>query len=126
MVEWSNSFDVLLRRLIGVGFKAAVLSAILLATAGALAGFAFPKYVATVLLQFPEPQKSEPKPNSSEQQRTVDPKANVIELAAYKRVAASYDSATQLAAYLDAVKMRAQPSAGRLLRLAEDAAFGPR
>ncbi len=53
----------------------------------------------------------------------MDPKANVIELAAYKRVAASYDSVAQLSAYLEAVGLSGRPGAARLLEQAENPSF---
>ena len=69
--------------------------------AGVAVGVFFPKFEATALLQFPEAQKSrgetEATPAAARAEAHLDPKANVIELAAYKRVAASYDSAAQLA-----------------------------
>ena len=59
----------------------------------------------------------------SPNERSLDPKGNVIELAAYKRVAASYDSVAQLAAYLQAVGLSARPGAARLLKQAENPSF---
>ena len=53
----------------------------------------------------------------------MDPKANVIELAAYKRVAASYDSVAQLGAYLEAAGLSGRPGAARLLKQAENPSF---
>src|SRR4029450_4524702 len=94
-----------------------------LAVVGAVAGVVFPKFEATALLQFPEALKQEKK-LPVDQQKTVDLKANnVIDLAAYKRVAASYDSVGQLSAYFDAMGLSTRPAAVRLLRQAENAAF---
>lgn len=119
MSEWLKAVDALLRSVIGVGLRAAMALVMLLVIAGALVGVAFPKYEATALLQFPESQK----PDMNVTQRTIDPKANVIELAAYKRVAASYESSIQLAAYLEAANLGERPGSSRLLRVAEDAGF---
>ncbi len=93
--------------------------------AGVAVGLLFPKFEATALLQFPEPQKSAERPGEPRlpEQRPLDPKANVIELAAYKRVAASYDSAAQLGAYLEAAGLSSRPGAARLLKQAENPSF---
>ena len=50
----------------------------------------------------------------------------MIELAAYKRVAASYDSAAQLGAYLRCCRAEQPPGAARLLKQAEDPSFWSR
>ena len=98
---------------------------LVLAIAGVAVGMLFPKFEATALLQFPEPQKSVERPGEPRlpEQRPLDPKANVIELAAYKRVAASYDSAAQLGAYLEAAGLSSRPGAARLLKQAENPNF---
>lgn len=75
------------------------------------------------MLQFPEAQKPQDPKERPSDQRVVDPKANVIELSAYKRVAASYDSADQLRAYVEAVGLRENPAAARLLRQVESPGF---
>ena len=115
----------LLRKYVGVGLGYALLVPVLLALAGAAVGLFVPKVEATALLQFPEAQKSAERPGEPRlpEQRPLDPKANVIELAAYKRVAASYDSAAQLAAYLEATGLSGRPGAVRLLKQAENAGF---
>jgi hypothetical protein len=120
--------DALLRRHVGFGLGVSILLPAVLAVAGVTAGTFFPKFEATALLQFPEAQKSaerqgEPRPLD---QRPVDPKANVIELAAYKRVAASYDSAAQLRAYLKAAGLTDRPGAERLLIQAQTQSFWDR
>ena len=94
--------ETLLRKYLGVGPGFALLVPLVLAIVGVAVGMFFPKFEATALLQFPEAQKSVERSGEPRltEQRPLDPKANVIELAAYKRVAASYDSATQLGAYL--------------------------
>ena len=120
-----DQVDALSRRYIGVRFGFVLLLAVLLAIAGAAVGTFFPKFEATALLQFPEAQKGaerlvEPK---FPEQRAFDPKANVIELAAFKRVAASYDSAAQLSAYLEASGRRDSPGAQRLQIQATSSSF---
>jgi len=117
-----RTLDSELRRDLGLGLGAVLLICICLAVTGALAGIFFPKFEATALLQFPEGQKQEKK-SPNEVQRSFDPKANVIELAAYKRVAASYDSVGQLSAYFDALGLSSRPGAVRLLRQAENPGF---
>lgn len=107
----------------GIGLLWSLLLVGLFAMVGACIALYFPKFEATALLQFPEAQKVPP---ASELQRTYDPKANVVELAAYKRVAASYDSAAQLKAYLEVVGLAGSPSAVRLLRQAENPGFWAR
>ncbi len=99
-----------------------------LAIAGVAVGLFFPKFEATALLQFPEPQKTVERSGEPRlaEQRPLDPKANVIELAAYKRVAASYDSATQLNAFLEAAGLKNRPEAARLLSQADKPAFWSR
>jgi hypothetical protein len=117
--------EVLLRKRAGVGLGFAFLVLALLAIAGAAAGLFFPKFEATALLQFPEPQKVAEQPGEPRlpEQRASDPKANVIELSAYKRVAASYDSLAQLSAYLEAAGLGGRPGAAQLLKQAEDPNF---
>ena len=120
--------EAVLRKYLGVGPGFALLVPLVLAIVGVAVGIFFPKSEATALLQFPEPQKtversSEPRLN---EQRPLDPKANVIELAAYKRVAASYDSATQLGDFLEAAGLKSRPGAVRLLSQADDPNFWSR
>ena len=104
MTDRVNEVDFLFRKYTGVGLGLALLALVLLAVAGGAAGMLFPKFEATALLQFPEAQKerggTEETQSSSPSKGHWIPKANVIELAAYKRVAASYDSVAQLRAYL--------------------------
>ena len=120
--------DALLRKYIGIGPGFALLVPLVLAIAGVAVGIFFPKFEATALLQFPEAQKSVERSVETRltEQRPLDPKANVIELAAYKRVAASYDSAAQLGAYLEAAGLSSRPGAARLLRQAENPNFWSR
>jgi hypothetical protein len=117
--------EALLRKYLGIGPGLALMVLLALAIAGVAVSIFFPKFEATALLQFPEQQK--PVERSGEprltEQRPLDPKANVIELAAYKRVAASYDSATQLNAYLEAAGLKNRPGAARLLSQAENPNF---
>jgi hypothetical protein len=117
--------DALLRKYIGIGPGFALLVPLVLAIAGVAVGMFFPKFEATALLQFPEAQKSIERSVETRltEQRPLDPKANVIELAAYKRVAASYDSATQLGAYLEAARLSSHPGAARLLKRADEPNF---
>jgi hypothetical protein len=120
-----GQINALLRKYLGVGFGVVLLVPLALAGAGFAVGLLFPKFEATALLQFPEPQKSGERPGEPRppEQRPLDPKANVIELAAYKRVAASYDSAAQLGAFLDAAGLKSRPGAARLLKQAENPGF---
>jgi hypothetical protein len=120
-----GKINALLRKYLGVGLGFVLFVPLALAGAGIAVGLLFPKFKATALLQFPEPQKSVERPGEPRppEQRPLDPKANVIELAAYKRVAASYDSAAQLSAYLEAAGLSSRPGAARLLRQAENPSF---
>jgi hypothetical protein len=106
-----------------VGLWPALILIVCLAVAGVSAGMLFPKFEATAMLQFPEAQKQPDPKEKPPDQRFVDPKANLIELAAYKRVAASYDSADQLRAYVEAAGLRESPAAARLLRQVEGPGF---
>jgi hypothetical protein len=115
-----------LRNYLGLGLWPALLLLVGLAVAGVSAGLLFPKFEATGMLQFPEAQKPQDPKERVGEQRFVDPKANVIELAAYKRVSASYDSADQLRAYVEAVGLRENPAAVRLLRQVEAPGFWER
>jgi hypothetical protein len=103
----------------------ALLVPALLAVAAVAVGMLLPKFEATALLQFPEPQKSPERLGETRvpEQRPVDPKANVIELADYKRVAASYGSVAQLGAYLKAAGLSDRPGAQRLIAEAEESSF---
>lgn len=98
----------------------------LLALAGAVAGWLFPKFEASAMLQFPEPKKYEqsqlPDPLLKQEQEQKD-KGNVIELHAYKRVAASYHSSAQLAAYLEATGGLDSAAGQRLLEQSEKPGF---
>lgn len=120
-----NQVDGLLRKYVGVGLRLALLLPALLAIGGVALGLLLPKFEATALLQFPEAQKGVDRPGEPRpaDQRALDPKANVIELAAYKRVAASYDSVAQLGAYLESAGLSSRPGASRLLKQAEDPSF---
>lgn len=115
MSNWLEPADAFARRYIGVGARVAALCLALLAIAGIAFGLCFPKYEATALLQFPEPARD------AEAMKRFG--SNHIELAAYKRVSASYESATPLAAYFDAAGLSGQPAAERLLRQAEAPGF---
>ena len=121
-----KTIDDLLERFVGVSARVALLLPIVLAVLGALVGVSLPKFEAIGMLQFPEEQKIvENKPG---EQKPLDPMTrdvnyNVIELAAYKRVAGSYNSSPQLLAYLEAAGLRGKPGAERLLRQSESAAF---
>lgn len=123
-----GEISVLLRKYFGVGAWTVLVVIVSLALAGVAAGLLFPKVEATALLQFPEPQKTMERPGEPRlpEQRSLDPKANVIELAAFKRVAASYDSAAQLGAYLQAAGLSDRPGAARLLKQAERPEFWSR
>lgn len=125
MTNRVSEVDFLLRKYVGVGLALTLLIPILLAIAGGSVGLLFPKFEATALLQFPEAQKGSERPGDPKlpEQRSLDPKANVIELAAYKRVAASYDSAAQLGVYIDAAGLSSRAGAARLLKQAEDPSF---
>ena len=89
MFNWLEQIDVLARRYVGVGAGVAAAGLALLAIAGGAVGLLFPIYEATGLLQFPEPAKD------VEALKRFG--SNHIELAAYKRVSASYESAAPLA-----------------------------
>lgn len=117
-----RTLDTQLRRYAGLGLVAVTAICICLAAAGAIIGLLFPKFQATALLQFPEVQHK-PEKKFPLEQRSFDSKANVIELAAYKRVAASYDSVSQFALYFEALGQASRPAAVRLLRQAEDPGF---
>ena len=127
-----NRVDSVFRSYSGIGLWPAVLVVAVLSGAGLLVGFLFPKYEATAFLQFPEIQKrpeqipGRPAQTGGVEQRLMDPKANVIELAAFKRVAASYDSAAQLASYLNASGLATSAGASRLLTQADDPGFWSR
>ena len=123
--------DAFLRTYLGARLWQAALLVAGLTVLGVLASIVFPKFEATALLQFPEVQwrpdvkGTELKPN--EQRALQDPsKINVIELAAYKRVAASYDSVAPLRAYIEAVGSGTSPAAARLLQQAEGSDFWER
>lgn len=120
-----HQVDALLRKYVGVGLGLALLIPVLLAIAGVAVGVLFPKLQATALLQFPEPQKIADRTGEARlaEQRPSDPKANVIELASYKRVSATYNSAAQLGAYLDAAGLSSSPGAVRLLAQAASPSF---
>lgn len=120
--------DALFRKYVGVGLGLALLVPLLLAVMGLVAGLLFPKFEANAFLQFPETQKSLERPGEPKlpEQRSQDPKANVIELAVYKRVASSYDSATQLRAYLDAAGLVNHQGVERLLKQSADPSFWSR
>lgn len=120
MRETFKQLDASLRLYTGIGLLPSFLLAAILALSGAVVAFFFPKFEATALLQFPEAQKIT---SVTDAQRTQSPKANVIELAAYKRVAASYDSPSQLQAFLDVVGLASRPGAARLLERSESAGF---
>jgi hypothetical protein len=115
--------ELVLRNYLGLGFWSTLLFLVGMAVAGVSAGLLFPKFEGTGMLQFPEAQKPQDPKERPGDQRVVDPKANVIELSAYKRVAASYDSADQLRAYVEAVGRRENPAAARLLRQVEAPGF---
>jgi len=112
-----------------MGLVPALLLVIGLGAAGAVVGALFPRFEATALLQFPEAQRR-PDPKTLDplvvEQRLPDPKANLIELAAYKRVAASYDSPVPLSAYIAATGLAASASADALVRQAGSASFWER
>lgn len=128
MLAQVGEINVLLRKYFGVGASTVLILIVSLALAGVAAGLLFPKVQATALLQFPEPQKNMERPGEPRlpEQRSLDPKANVIELAAFKRVAASYDSAAQLDAYLRTAGLSDRPGAARLLKQAERPDFWSR
>ena len=113
-----EKMDALARRYIGVGAGGAAVGLALLAIAGGAVGLLFPKYEATALLQFPEPAKD------AEALKRFE--SNHIELATYKRVSASYESAAPLASYLNAVWLSGQPASERLLKQAEAPGFWPK
>ena len=121
-----KTIDDLLERFVGVSGWVAMLVPVILAGLGAVVGLSLPKFEAIGMLQFPEEQKVvENKPNEP---KPVDPMArdvnyNVIELAAYKRVAGSYNSSPQLLAYFEAAGLRGKPGAERLLKQSESPAF---
>ncbi|MEF9996698.1 MAG: hypothetical protein RR784_08980, partial [Burkholderiaceae bacterium] len=114
----SQSVDIkaLIQEYVGVSPVVAAVTVVALAGAGAAVGIFFPKFEATALLQFPEPQKVS-------EQRVIDPKAGLVELAAYKRMAASYDSVDQLRGYVEGAGLAKEPAAVRLLKQAEDPKF---
>jgi len=116
------------RKYLGLHITVALLIIILPAVAGLMVGILFPKFEATALLQFPETQKSVDRTGESRvlELHAIEPKANVVELAAYKRVAASYDSPAQLDAYLKAAGLSIRPGAQRLLLQAERSGFWDR
>lgn len=120
MQETLKQIDASLRLYLGIGLLPSLVFAGLLALGGVAIALLFPKFEAKALLQFPEAQKLLP---PIESQRMQDPKANVIELAAYKRVAASYDSPSQLRAFLEVAGLASGPSAERLLKESENPGF---
>jgi len=117
-----------LRKYLGLGLGLALVLPVSLGIAGVAVAIFYPKFEATALLQFPEPQKSTERPGEPRlpEQRPSDPKANVIELAAYKRVAASYDSVAQLNTFLQAGGLIGRAGAQRLLEQAGKPGFWDR
>ena len=112
------------RKRTGVGLHAAWLIPLTLAVLGAAAGLVLPKYEASALLQFPEASlpllKQEPKP------ALEFTEINSIELPAYKRVAAAYESVTRLQAYFEAIEKADEVAAQRLVKQAADPSFWTR
>ncbi len=102
--------DRLLRESFGAGLLPVAIGTALLSAVGATVGFLFPKYEAVALLQFPEPARQ----------------AERLELSAYKRVAASYASPTQLRAYVESAGLQQSAAAARLLGQAERSSFWDR
>jgi hypothetical protein len=121
-----QAVDRLLRRYVGIGVVPVLLLVIGLGAAGVVVGVLFPKFEATALLQFPEAQR---RPDAKTldplavEQRLPDPKANLIEFSAYKRVAASYDSPVPLRNYIAATGLTASTAAEALVRQAGSASF---
>ena len=107
----------LVHRYLGVGLAVALLVVALLAMAGVCGRAALSEVRG---------DRAPPVPGTSEKlndwvklgctsRRSVDPKSNVIELAAYKRVAASYESQWRSSLRtLNAVGLTAQPAAATL------------
>jgi hypothetical protein len=84
------------------------------ALVGAAVGLVFPKYEADALLQAPQPSKAPELQN------------NVIDLAMFRRVFASYASTSQLSTYLEARKMQQDTAAARLLAVSDEPGFWSR
>lgn len=126
MANGLKQMDALVRRYVGVGVGSVTVCLVLLTIAGGAVGWLFPKFEATALLQFPEVQKDLGTPKDPGALR--DPEAqkrlsNHIELAAYKRVSASYEAVEPLAAYFNAARLSGQAASERLLRQAESPGF---
>jgi len=120
--------DALFRKHFAVGPGFALAVPTLLAITGLVVGLLFPKFEASAFLQFPETQRSVERQGEPKlpEQRPLDPKANVIELAAYKRVTSSYDSLTQLRAFVDSAGLTGRPGTDRLLKVAANPEFWSR
>lgn len=120
-----SELDDFFQRTSGVRLHIGLLLVLSLGAGGAIFGAVFPKFASTAFLQFPEPRRvvEAPRDQGPPDHRQIDPKANVIELATYKRAAASYDSIAQLEAYIQAGGLSDRPGAAELLRQADDRSF---
>ena len=122
-----NTWSYWLEERTGLSVIAATATVLLLAAAGVAVGIFLPKFEATALLQFPEPRKLPEERKTSEELSAADKAAfergNTVELAPFKRVAASYGSTDQLRAYIEAVSQQQSPAAQRLLTESERGAF---
>lgn len=100
-----EGLDRWLKRYAGLPLWGVLAAICALAALGAVIGVAFPKYEATAFLQFPE--------------ATTD-KDWAVDLPSFKRVAASYSSATQLEAFAAAKGLQQSAAAARLIMQSRD------
>lgn len=99
-----ETLDRLLKEYAGIRLVAAISLVFALAVLGAGIGFIFPKYEATGQLRSPD----------------------AIDLATFKRVAASYGSPQRLSAFIEGRGLQQSPAAARLLLQAKEPEFWER
>lgn len=120
-----SQLNALFRKHFGIDVGRALLVPLILAVMGLAIGRVLPRFEATAFLQFPETRRNLDRPAEPRlpEQRAQDPKANVVELAVYKRVASSYDSVTHLRDYLDSAGLAGRQGAEQLLKQAAAPGF---
>jgi hypothetical protein len=110
-----EAIDRVLRQYLGLRLRAALLTVVAFAASGAIIGVVFPKYEASALLQFPEATNDKEKLDKERLDKERLDKEKAVDLATFKRVAASYASAAQLSAFVDAKGLQRSPAATRLI-----------
>lgn len=83
---------------------------VMLAALGAAIGVVFPKYAASALLQFPEASNDKEKWDKDKWD-----KDKAVDLATFKRIAASYGSSEQLSAFIHAKGLQRSSAAAQLV-----------